>query len=64
MAVDANVLIFERIKEELKVEKNNIFVRGMRPYNLNSYLRITIGEENEMEKLLDSLLEFLGNAKK
>ena len=23
----------------------------MRPYNLNSYLRITIGEENEMEKL-------------
>ena len=25
MAVDANVLIFERIKEELKDEKNNIF---------------------------------------
>ena len=24
MAVDANVLIFERIKEELKSEKNNI----------------------------------------
>ena len=24
MAVDANVLIFERIKEELKIEKNNI----------------------------------------
>ena len=24
MAVDANVLIFERIKEELKKEKNNI----------------------------------------
>ena len=25
MAVDANVLIFERIKEELKDETNNIF---------------------------------------
>ena len=24
MAVDANVLIFERIKEEMKIEKNNI----------------------------------------
>ena len=24
MAVDANVLIFERIKEELKIEKNNL----------------------------------------
>ena len=46
------------------LEENNIFVRGMRPYNLNSYLRITIGEENEMEKLLGCLLEFLGNTKK
>ena len=26
MAVDANVLIFERIKEELKDEKNNLML--------------------------------------
>ena len=43
------------------LEKNKIFVRGMQPYNLNSFLRITIGTETEMQKFLDCLLSFLGN---
>ncbi len=29
MAVDANVLIFERIKEELKDEKNNLIAESI-----------------------------------
>ena len=38
MAVDANVLIFERIKEEMKIEKSNIhaFDSGYKKHNQQS----------------------------
>ena len=43
------------------LEKNKIYVRGMQPYNLKTYLRVSIGTEIEMQKFLDCLLSFLGN---
>ena len=40
-------------------EEKNIFVRGMQPYNLSNYLRVTIGTKNEMKIFLECILSFL-----
>ena len=41
------------------LEEKNIFVRGMQPYNLSNYLRVTIGTKNEMKIFLERILSFL-----
>ena len=41
------------------LEEKNIFVRGMQPYNLSNYLRVTIGTNNEMKIFLECILSFL-----
>ena len=41
------------------LEEKNIFVRGMQPYNLSNYLRVTIGTKNEMKIFLECILSFL-----
>jgi len=40
------------------LEDRKIYVRGMQPYNLNSFLRVSIGTEFEMKKFLKNTIDF------
>ena len=40
------------------LEENKIYVRGMKPYNLSSYIRVSLGNENEMRKFTKKLIQF------
>ena len=57
MAVDANVLIYERIKEEIKIEKNNIiaFDEGYKK------ARTAVFDANITTLIAASILFFLGS---
>jgi len=40
------------------LKDRNIYVRGMQPYNLHSFLRVSIGTELEMNKFIKHTIEF------
>ena len=45
------------------LENNKIYVRGMKPYNLSSFIRVSIGNENEMRIFTKKLIEFCNKIK-
>ncbi len=46
------------------LKDRNIYVRGMQPYNLHSFLRVSIGTEAEMKKFLKNTIDFCGKFKR
>ena len=40
------------------LKDRNIYVRGMQPYNLHSFLRVSIGTESEMNKFIKNTVDF------
>ena len=64
MPSEANFFLINLIDENKAIkaieflEKKNIFVRGMKPYSLESCIRVSIGNELEMRKFVSNLVEF------
>ena len=54
-----NLKTEKRAEDLLKyLEDRNIYVRGMQPYNLHAFLRVSIGTELEMKKFLKNTIDF------
>ena len=51
-----------KIKYEYKGKEKNIFVRYFNKPLIDNYLRITIGTDEQMEKLYSALEEITGQA--
>ena len=54
-----NLKTEKRAEDLLKnLEDRNIYVRGMKPYNLHAFLRVSIGTKLEMKKFLKNTIDF------
>jgi histidinol-phosphate aminotransferase len=43
-----------------KLLKKGVIVRGMTPWNLNTFIRVTVGKKKENQRFLKALKEILG----